>query len=189
MEKDKRQRIIDAAIGVFCTAGYDGASMAEVSESAGVGKGTLYLYFDSKAALFEEAYRQCHEARVAACRVNMEQVQGAIDKLCVRLRNGTRWEMKSPLHNKLERVYLADPRFGGNVRSKVLGMRVDAAEEIIRAGVASGELRDMPVQLMEEMYYRLGSAVYYYIADHPDDAENEALWDKICASLRGCLGA
>ena len=94
-----------------------------------------------------------------------------------------------PADDQFERVYLADPRFGERIRGKVLGMRVDAAEQIIVKGIASGELRDIPIQLAEEIYYRFGSAVYYYLADHPQEAENEALWEKIYASLRGCIGA
>ena len=38
------------------------------------------------------------------------------------------------------------------------------------------------------MYIRFGSAVYYYIEKHPDEAESEELWDQVFASLRGCLG-
>ena len=188
-DMDKRERIIDAAIEVFCVSGYEAASMADVAAKAGVGKGTLYLYFDSKQSLFEEAYRVCYEQRVIACHENVDSVSSALDKLCLRLRNGTRWELESPMKNKFERIYLAHPRFGESVRSKVLGMRVDGVEEILTQGIARGELRDLPVRLMEEMYYRLGSAVYYYIEDYPDAAEDEKLWEKIEESLRGCLGA
>ena len=43
--------------------------------------------------------------------------------------------------------------------------------------------------MLIEMYIRFGSAVYYYVEKHPEDAENEALWLQIYASLRGCLAA
>lgn len=188
-DMDKRERIIDAAVEVFCQAGYDAASMADVAVKAGVGKGTLYLYFDSKQSLFEEAYRVCYEARMRECAANTQHVSSVMDKLCMRLRNGTRWEMKSPLMNKLERVYLADPRFGESNRSKALGMRADGVQEMIEHGIAKGELRAMPAPLLEEMYYRLGSAVYYYIEDHPEQEVDEELWARIYESLRGCLGA
>ena len=188
-DTDKRERIVEAAVEVFCQAGYDAASMADVAAKAGVGKGTLYLYFDSKQSLFEEAYKICNEARMRECAANTQQVDSVMDKLCMRLRNGTRWEMKAPLMNKLERVYLADPRFGESNRSRALGMRADGVREMIERGIAESKLRQMPAPLLEEMYYRLGSAVYYYIEDHPERAEDEALWARIYESLRGCLGA
>ena len=43
--------------------------------------------------------------------------------------------------------------------------------DILEQGIRAGELRSMPVKLMEEMFYRLGSAVYYYIEDHPQELE------------------
>ena len=191
MERDfsKRERIIDAAIEVFCTSGYDSASMADVAAKAGVGKGTLYLYFDSKESLFEEAYRLCYEQRAEACGAHVDEVSGALDKLCLRLRNGTRWEIECPMKNRLERVYLAHPKFGERERSKALGMRAQGVEEILARGVAEGELRNLPAALMEEMYYRLGSALYYYLEDHPEAAKDEALWARFTDSLRACLGA
>ena len=50
---DKRRQILDGARRVFLAAGFDGASMGEIARVAGVSKGTLYVYFDSKEALFE----------------------------------------------------------------------------------------------------------------------------------------
>src|SRR3954467_10104064 len=45
--------IIDAALTVFSARGFAAAKLDEVAKLAGVSKGTLYLYFDSKTALFE----------------------------------------------------------------------------------------------------------------------------------------
>ena len=52
-EADKRRQILDGARAVFMASGFDGASMGEIAKAAGVSKGTLYVYFDSKEALFE----------------------------------------------------------------------------------------------------------------------------------------
>src|SRR3954470_10451498 len=49
----KRRQILDGARRVFLAHGFDGASMGEIARVAGVSKGTLYVYFDSKEALFE----------------------------------------------------------------------------------------------------------------------------------------
>ncbi|MGO4704361.1 TetR/AcrR family transcriptional regulator [Microvirga sp. 2MCAF38] len=53
LEKAKRRQILDGAREVFLARGFDGASMGEIAKTAGVSKGTLYVYFDSKEALFE----------------------------------------------------------------------------------------------------------------------------------------
>ena len=40
------------------SAGFDAASMNDIARAAGVSKGTLYAYFDSKVALFEALIRE-----------------------------------------------------------------------------------------------------------------------------------
>lgn len=52
-ENAKRRQILEGAREVFLAHGFDGASMGEIARRAGVSKGTLYVYFDSKEALFE----------------------------------------------------------------------------------------------------------------------------------------
>jgi len=53
----KRRQIMDGARTVFLAAGFDGASMNDVARAAGVSKGTLYAYFNSKDELFEAIIR------------------------------------------------------------------------------------------------------------------------------------
>lgn len=52
-DSDKRRQILDGARRVFLAQGFDGASMDGIAKSAGVSKGTLYVYFASKESLFE----------------------------------------------------------------------------------------------------------------------------------------
>ncbi len=52
--ENKRERILLAAVEVFTRQGYNRARMEEIAETAGIGKGTLYEYFDSKVQLFHE---------------------------------------------------------------------------------------------------------------------------------------
>ena len=48
----RRREILEAARRVFGARGYGGATLDEVAREAEFAKGTLYSYFDSKAALF-----------------------------------------------------------------------------------------------------------------------------------------
>jgi AcrR family transcriptional regulator len=52
-DNSKRRQILDGARKVFMELGFDGASMGEIARSAGVSKGTLYVYFADKSRLFE----------------------------------------------------------------------------------------------------------------------------------------
>lgn len=52
-DSSKRRQILDGARKVFMDFGFDGASMGEIARAAQVSKGTLYVYFADKCALFE----------------------------------------------------------------------------------------------------------------------------------------
>ena len=54
----KRRQIMDGARTVFLGQGFDAASMGEIARAAGVSKGTLYVYFDSKEQLFVHFVRE-----------------------------------------------------------------------------------------------------------------------------------
>ncbi len=49
--------ILEAGFREFAEKGFNGTRLDSVAARAGVAKGTLYLYFDSKEALFEAAVR------------------------------------------------------------------------------------------------------------------------------------
>ncbi|HEX9357236.1 MAG TPA: TetR/AcrR family transcriptional regulator [Streptosporangiaceae bacterium] len=54
----RRDQIIAAAAGCFARAGYHATTMADIAEAAGVSKGTPYLYFPGKEALFIALYEE-----------------------------------------------------------------------------------------------------------------------------------
>jgi len=54
----KRRQVMEGAREIFMSEGFDAASMNDIARAAGVSKGTLYAYFDSKEALFEALIRE-----------------------------------------------------------------------------------------------------------------------------------
>jgi AcrR family transcriptional regulator len=52
LKNNKKNTIVSAAARVFAQRGYSGASIAEIAVQAGIGKGTVYEYFNSKEDLF-----------------------------------------------------------------------------------------------------------------------------------------
>jgi AcrR family transcriptional regulator len=57
----KRRQILEGAQNVFLRMGFDAASMNDITREAGVSKGTIYVYFNSKEDLFValcDHYRQ-----------------------------------------------------------------------------------------------------------------------------------
>jgi AcrR family transcriptional regulator len=49
----KRRQIVEGAREIFLAHGFDAASMNDIARTAGVSKGTLYVYFENKEQLFQ----------------------------------------------------------------------------------------------------------------------------------------
>src|SRR5579872_5423142 len=51
---ERRQQILSVAREVFARRGYHAAKIDEIVAAAGIARGTFYLYFEDKRAIFEE---------------------------------------------------------------------------------------------------------------------------------------
>lgn len=69
-KEKKKQQILEAAIRVFAKLGLPNTKMLHIAEAAGIGKGTIYEYFESKEDLF-----------IAAFNVFMNESKLKIDKM------------------------------------------------------------------------------------------------------------
>jgi AcrR family transcriptional regulator len=52
--RERREKVLLAATKVFSDKGYHASSIADILEAAGIARGTFYLYFESKRAIFDE---------------------------------------------------------------------------------------------------------------------------------------
>lgn len=52
--EQRKNQILACARAIFAEKGYHGANIADIIDRAGVARGTFYLYFPSKRAIFEE---------------------------------------------------------------------------------------------------------------------------------------
>jgi len=57
-KESRPAEIIDAALDLFVANGFNATRLDDVARKAGVSKGTVYLYFDSKESLFREVVQQ-----------------------------------------------------------------------------------------------------------------------------------
>ena len=65
---DKRRRILTAAAAVFADRDFHQVQVSDVAERAGVGKGTVYLYFPTK----DDLHRAALEASLEGIRTEVE---------------------------------------------------------------------------------------------------------------------
>src|SRR5207247_7002210 len=91
MPDDRLERLVDCATEVFIAQGYRRTQMADVATALGVAKGTLYLYVESKDALFDLVARCADDdhpfeelpalpIRTPKARATVEYVRGRLAK-------------------------------------------------------------------------------------------------------------
>ena len=81
-----RQRILDGASRLFLQYGYKRTTMDDIAVAVGVSKGSLYLHFDSKEAIFDAV----SDDIIAVVLGDMRQIQ----------------ESDSPVDRKLQEIFL-----------------------------------------------------------------------------------
>lgn len=137
--------IIDAALAVFGESGFARAKLDDVARLAGVSKGTLYLYFDSKEALFREMVR----ARVVASLAEAEQFvrgyEGSARDLLIELVRRMYTRIRCEQMTRIARLVQGElghfPELARFYFDEVILRARRLVEEVLARGTAAGEFR------------------------------------------------
>ncbi|MEO1323931.1 MAG: TetR/AcrR family transcriptional regulator [Pseudomonadota bacterium] len=143
----KRSALIDAALAVFSRVGFAAAKMDDVAEEAGVSKGTVYLYFDSKEKLFEGMVK----AKMSPMLDNVfDMMSDTSMSATERLKQHLRFFYKKILDSdrrQIMRLIMSEgpnfPELAEFYHANVLSRGQAAINAIIKQGVENGEFRSM----------------------------------------------
>ncbi len=137
--------LVDAALAVFVERGYAATRLADVARHAGVTKGTLYLYFDNKEALFKAMVRDRIVAHLAATEQLVEEFEGDARDMFVLLME--RWwarVVEGPMSG-LAKLVVAEvgtfPDLARFYHDEVVSRSLKPFEHALRLGMARGEFR------------------------------------------------
>jgi AcrR family transcriptional regulator len=75
--RERREHILEKAAEVFARKGYRMASVSDIVEEAGIGRGTFYLYFDSKKEIFLELIEAYFRGFAEVLQRNHEYLENA----------------------------------------------------------------------------------------------------------------
>lgn len=147
--RERIPQILDAAINVFARLGFSHARMEDLAEEAGVSKGTLYLYFDSKDALIQAIMENLLVRELDHAR-SLAQGQGsAADKLRGFARvMGEDFRRLGPFIGLyFEFMALITRRKSGKALiQRYFEEFLSILEPLIREGIDSGEFRQVDVR-------------------------------------------
>ncbi|MEG3162456.1 TetR/AcrR family transcriptional regulator [Sphingomonas sp. LB2R24] len=143
--KDARPgEIIEAALELFVLNGFAATKLTEVAQRAGVVKGTLYRYFDTKEDLFRASVRHLVGENLALVG-NVLPIEAKVAALVpALLRQLARAAHGSRIPSVI-RMVLAESRSFPDLaeiwRDEVVAPMLDAIEKIIATGQSNGEVR------------------------------------------------
>ncbi len=141
----RRTDIIEAALAEFASQGFTGTKLDDVAVRAGIGKGTIYMYFNSKVSLFEEVVRYTLFPGREMAESYVEDFEGTATELMVnhfRFIYGFFQNEKVPL---LLAIVLAEaarfPQLAQFFFDEMIRPSRQLIQDIIERGIASGEFR------------------------------------------------
>jgi AcrR family transcriptional regulator len=149
--KDARPgELLAAALEQFVEKGYAATKLEDVARRAGVTKGTMYLYFESKEALFKAVVRANVLPRLEHAEQLVAAHQGnARDLLVQFLRGWMDTLYHTPLSGLAKLVISESANFPEVARffhEEVVDRKHRLMRGILERGVASGEFRAMDVE-------------------------------------------
>jgi AcrR family transcriptional regulator len=160
------EEILSAALDVFGERGFAGTRCDEVARRAGVSKGTLYLYFDSKEALFREMVRAKIEGLIASAEEFVRGWEGSSADLFSALLERYWAAVNRPQHVRLSRLVMSElgsfPELARFYYQSIVlrGRRV--IESVIERGMAAGEFRPVDPVLVARAVQTLSVQLAQY---------------------------
>lgn len=147
---DKRDEIVRAARELIAEHGFHGAPMAMIADTAGVGAGTIYRYFENKDVLIGSLYQDLEE------RMYPIILEGYASDRPIRerfLHLGTallRYFIENPLDFRYLEQFHNSPYGADYRRDKILGAKdgCDVFRELFEEGIAQHVVKELPLPIL-----------------------------------------
>jgi len=139
---DVRERLLEAATGLFAEKGYAVTTVREIVEHAGVTKPVLYYYYRSKAGIFTAILDRAAELQEAMLETVMEAPGSTLDRLLLLYSVVYEGISRHPglfqlIHNLLFGPPKGVPPYD---YARFHGRMIEAVQSIYEDGVARGEV-------------------------------------------------
>jgi AcrR family transcriptional regulator len=193
--KDARpQEILEAAVKVFAAKGFAATRIEDIAARAGVSKGTIYLYFPSKEAVFTALVKEKLGGRVTAFADLTRGHEGPAAPLLAALLRGIGFFIRTSDYVVLPKIVIAEagnfPDLARMYRDEVIMRGMALLGGVIEAGMKRGEFRRMPVEhavricLAPLLFIAVWRTTFDQFDSKPYDYEG-LVEDHIATVLRG----
>jgi len=176
----RREAILAAALDEFAERGFEGARLDDVARRAGIAKGTIYLYFSDKEALFQELIRAALSPVVSIIET-AHSVDLPLRAVCDRLASAFTREVLGTRRKDIVRLMLSEgPRFPKIAKfyyEEVPKRAFAAVRALVRKGIERGEIEDDTLEKFPQLLIAPGlvAVVWDGLFDKYEPLDAEAL--------------
>ena len=154
--KDARpQELISAALEVFVEHGFAATKLDDVARKAGVSKGTLYLYFESKEELFMAVVRETIVPNIVHAEALMTEFQGDAKDLFRELIGLWFRQLSSVNMAGISKLMFAEaanfPDLAQFYHTEVIARGESMMVQLLERGMQSGEFRQLDLTVMPKI--------------------------------------
>lgn len=184
MAPERRDKLFESAAEEFAAEGYEGASLNRIIERAGIGKSSLYYYFEDKRDLFAQLIQAVFEHFVREIggfdyrTLTAETFWPEIERLFFA---GVAFSESNAWYVRVGRLFhrFRTHEKGGGVTGGQMAMVEGWAASALRHGMALGVVRtDLPEPLLIQSVMALVEVCDWYLLEHWNEqgqAERHAL--------------
>jgi AcrR family transcriptional regulator len=141
--------IVAAALQLFSDRGFAATRLEDVATVAGVSKGTVYLYFESKEQLFEAVVREAVTPNIARAEALVDAFEGPTPDLLRALFAFLAEVLETPITGVMKLIVSESGNFPQLARMYaylVLRRAFALMRRILERGVTRGEFRPLDVE-------------------------------------------
>ncbi|HEX9392938.1 MAG TPA: TetR/AcrR family transcriptional regulator [Usitatibacteraceae bacterium] len=149
--KDARPgELATAALELFVEKGFSATRLDDVAKRAGVSKGTLYLYFDSKEDLFKAVVREGIVLRIAEAEERVRNYQGSTAAMIRELVHDWWNQIGATRLGGITKLMMSEagnfPELAKFYHDEVVVRGTALFATAIQRGISSGEFRNVPLE-------------------------------------------
>ena len=165
MEKAVRRRaapevrqadILNAALNEFSLHGFEGARMEDVARAAKVSKGTVYLYYPTKQALFEALVMRDIVPRVEMASGFLTGYDGPIEPALMRMVEIAAMAIEAGTLPVYPQLLIAEagrfPELAGFYRREVVGKMLAALTALFQRALDRGEVSGITAEMAAHLF-------------------------------------
>ena len=177
-----KHEILDTALRLFSEQGFHNVSMQQIADASEFSVGTLYNFFSSKEALFDELIQACAERIIDSSVAILDAPGTEVDRLIRFIRHAPKLLEE---HASFTKLYVSEL----GVRGAKLSKRRDKDDietainsrllELIAAGIRKGVFRRVDPAITAKTLKSIIETLAFEMAGQFDKNEAKEMFDKV----------